>query len=132
MIAYKTLSTADEYIKKVNGKDLTVAVFGYDECSFCNLYKPVFNKVAKEQKLDIYYFDSRKYDQTEYNAIMKLDLTIPAECTMDGKETTMLEGFPKPMTLITQKGKLVGCIKGYVNESTLISKLKEYKVLKGK
>lgn len=132
LINYKTLSTADEYIKKVNGKDLTVAVFGYDECSFCNLYKPVFNKVAKDQNLDIYYFDSKKYDEAEYYKIMQLDFTIPAECTTNGKETSLLEGFPKPMTLITQKGKLVGCIKGYVNEEVLISKLKEYKVLKGK
>ena len=132
MIAYKTLSTADEYIKKVNSKELTVAIFGYDECSYCNLYKPVFNKVAKDNNLNIYYFDSRKYDENEYNKIMKIDLTIPAKCTMDGKETTMLEGFPKPMTLITKNGKLVDCIKGYVNEDTLVKKLVEVKVLKGK
>ena len=131
MINYKTLSTADEYIKKVNSDKYTVAVFGYDECSYCNLFKPVFNKVAKDKKLDIYYFDSKKYDQNEYKKIMQLDLPIPAECTTDKKDTSMLNGFPKPMTLVTKKGKLVGCIKGYVTENDLIKKLTEFKVLKG-
>jgi len=131
MIYYKTLSTADEYIKKVNSNKLTVAVFGYDECSYCNLYKPVFNKVAKDKNLDIYYFDSNKYDFSEYDKIMSLDLKIPAECTTDGKDTSFLLGFPKPMTIVTKKGELVGCIKGYVPEDLLIEKLKKFKVLKG-
>ena len=131
MINYKVLSTADEYIKKVNSKDLTVAIFGYDACSFCNLYKPVFNKVAKDYNLNIYYFDSDKYDKDEYNKIMDLNFTIPASCTTDGLDTTMKNGFPKPMTLITKKGKLVGCIKGYVTEDNLVNKLKEFKVLEG-
>ena len=131
MIKYKTLSTADEYIKKFNSNELTVAVFGYDECSYCNLYKPVFNKVAGDKKIDIYYFDSNKYDEKEYDKLMKLDIPIPAECTTDGKATTTLEGFPKPMTLVTKKGKLVGCVLGYVTEENLIKKLTEFKVLKG-
>ena len=129
MTYFKTLSTADEYIKKVNSKELTVAVFGYDACSYCNLYKPVFNKVAKDYNLNIYYFDSDKYNEEEYNKILDLDLTIPASCTTDGKETSLKNGFPKPMTLVTKKGKLVGCIKGYVNEDSLVKKLKEFKVL---
>jgi thiol-disulfide isomerase/thioredoxin len=129
MIYYKTLSTADEYIKKVNSNDLTVAVFGYDACSYCNLYKPVFNKVAKDYNLNIYYFDSDKYNEEEYTKILDLDLTIPASCTVDGNETSLKNGFPKPMTLVTKKGKLVGCIKGYVNEDSLVKKLKEFKVL---
>ena len=131
MINYKTLSTASEYIKKVNSNELTVAIFGYESCSYCNLYKPIFNKVAKDYDLDIYYFDTEKYDQDEYNEILELDLTIPASCTVDGIETSLKNGFPKPMTLITKKGKLVGCIKGYVSEDYLVGKLKEYKVLKG-
>lgn len=131
MTYYKTLSTADEFIKKVNSKELTVSVFGYDECSYCNLYKPVFNNVAKEYNLDIYYFDTNKYDKDEYSKITDIDITIPGTCTTTGESTTLKETYPKPMTLVTKQGKLVGCIGGYVNETTLIKKLKEFKVLEG-
>ena len=131
MINYKVLSTGDEYIKKVNSKEYTVAVFGYDACSFCNLYKPVFNKVAKDYNLNIYYFDTDNYPTEEFNKITELDITIPGSCTKDGKDTTLKNGYPTPMTLITKKGKLVGCIKGYVTEDVLVKKLKEFKVLDG-
>ena len=36
------------------------------------------------------------------------------------------------MTIITKSGKMVGCIKGYVVEDVVISKLKELKVIKEK
>ena len=87
------------------------------------------HEVAGKYNLDIYYFDTDKYDQKELEKIYKLDFTIPKECTTTGEETTLAEGYPKPLTLITKKGKLVGCIRGYVSEDKLVSKLKEYKVL---
>ena len=129
MKKYKELSTADEFIKKFNSKNYTVSVFGYDACSFCNLYKPVFNKVAGDYNLDIYYFNTDTYDAKELNKIYDLDITIPKECTTTGEDTTLASGYPKPITLITKKSKLVGCIKGYVSEEVLVKKLKEYKVL---
>lgn len=129
-ISYKVLNTANEYIKKVNSNKLTVAIFGYSECNYCTLYMPIFNDVAKKYKLNIYYFDRDNYDENEYDKIMDLNLTIPKECTMDNKETTFKNGFPKPMTIITKKGKVVDCIKGYVKEEDLVSKLKKVGVIK--
>ena len=129
MKKYKELSTADEFIKKFNSNNLTVSVFGYDACSYCNLYKPVFNKVAGDYNLNIYYFNTDTYDYNELQKIYDLDFTIPKECTTTGEDTTLSEGYPKPITLVTKKGKLVGCIKGYVNEDQLVKKLKEFKVL---
>lgn len=129
---YKVLSTADEYIKKVNSKEYTIAVFGSQSCSYCTLYLPVINKIAGDRELDIYYFDADTYNQDEYQKILDLDFTIPAECTTTGVDTSLVMGFPKPMTLITKSGKLVGCIKGYVVEDTVINKLKEFKIIKEK
>ena len=56
---------------------------------------------------------------------MDLDLTIPGECVTNGVETTFKKGFAKPMTIVTKNGKLIGCIKGYYDKETYISKLKE-------
>lgn len=129
---YKVLSTANEYIKKVNSKDLTIAVFGARSCSFCTLYLPIVNEIAGEYKLDIYYFDADTYTAEEYDEIMDLDIKIPGECTTSGEATSFLQGFPKPMTIITKKGELVGCIKGYVVKDEVIKKFKELKIIKEK
>lgn len=130
--AYKVIPKAKDYIKKVNSKKYTIAVFGYEGCSYCNLYLPVINKIAAERELDIYYFDRDSYDEEEWLDIMELDLEIPGECTLNGESTTMVAGFPKPMTLITKSGKLAGCIRGYVTEDVVIDKLEELKILEDK
>lgn len=127
---YKVLGTAEEYIKKVNSKDYTIAVFGSESCSYCTLYLPVINDIAGDYNLDIYYFDADNYDIDEYEEILDLDFTIPGECTLDGNETSLAMGFPKPMTIITKSGKMAACIRGYVVEDVVISKLKELKIIK--
>lgn len=127
---YKTLSTANEYIKKVNSNKYTVAVFGIDDCTYCDLYLPVINDIAKDYNLDIYYFKRDDYDEIEYEKIMALDFEIPAKCTTTGYPTSMKKSFPKPMTLITKGGKLVDCIRGYVVKDEVVDKLSEYKIIK--
>lgn len=127
---YKVLSTANEYIKKVNSKNYTVAVFGIDDCTYCDLYLPVVNKIAKDYNLDIYYFNRDEYDEDEYEKIMNLDFEIPAKCTTTGYPTSMSKPFPKPMTIITKGGKFVDCIRGYVPEENVLTTLKEYKIIK--
>ena len=127
---YRVLSTADEVKKKVNSKEYTITVFGAESCSYCNLYLPVFNKIAKKYNLDIFYFDADNYDKNEYNKVLETDLAIPAECTLDDKDTTIKGAFPKPMTIISKSGKEVGCIRGYVTEDVVVEKLKEFGIIK--
>ncbi len=127
---YKVLNKAQDYIDKVNSKEYTIAVFGYESCSYCGLYLPVINKIAGDYNLDIYYFDSENYDENELKKIKELDLTIPAECTLNGKDAEFSGSYPKPMTIITRKGKLEGCIRGYVTEETVLNKLREFKIVK--
>lgn len=127
---YQVLSTAEEYIKKVNSKNYTVAVFGMNDCTYCDLYLPVINDIARDNSINIYYFNKDEYDEDEYEEIMELDFEIPAKCTTTGYSTTMSQNFPKPMTLITKSGKLVDCIRGYVTMDTVLEMLKEYKIIK--
>lgn len=127
---YRVLSTANEYIKKVNSNNYTVAVFGIDDCTYCDLYLPVVNNIAKDYNLDIYYFNRDQYDVDEYDKIMNLDFEIPSKCTTTGYSTTMSKSFPKPMTIITKGGKFVDCIRGYVPEDVVLTTLKEYKIIK--
>ena len=122
--SYKVAKDAAAYEKLVDSKNITVAVFGRDTCYYCNIYKPVYNAVAEKYDLDIYYFNSDSYDAKEYEKVLKLGLKIPAQCNSTGQESLLSDGFGTPLTLITKKGKVVDCISGYVNRSSLIDKLK--------
>jgi len=122
---YKIAESASAYKKLVEAKKtITMAVFGRDNCFYCNQFKPVYNTVAEEYDLDIYYFNSLEYNEKEYQAIMDMGLKIPASCTKDGNEANLSDGFGTPLTLFTQNGKVIDCISGYTNKSGLISKLK--------
>ncbi len=121
---YKIPENAEDYEKLVNRKKtVTMAVFGRDSCFYCNQFKAVYNVVAKEKDLDIYYINSDTFNSEEYNKIMDLGLKIPASCSSTGKEVDLQPGFGTPLTLFTKNGKVIDCIDGYINKSTLITKL---------
>ena len=121
---YKVAENFKAYKKLVKSDKTTMAVFGRDNCFYCNKFKPVYNAVSEKYNVDIYFFDSLSYDETEYEKITNMDLTVPAKCSSEGKEYKLSDGFGTPLTLFTKKGKVVDCISGYVNRSSLIDKLK--------
>lgn len=121
--AYKVAKDADAFAKIVKSKNITMTVFGRNNCYYCNRFLPVYNTVAEEYGLDIYYFDSNTYNPDEYAKVMKSGLSIPAACTDSGEAEPLENGFATPLTLFTKKGKVIDCISGYVNKSTLITKL---------
>ncbi len=128
---YKVLKSAKSYKKLVEDKKLvTMAVFGRDSCFYCNQFKPVYNTVAEEYNLNIYYFDSDSYDKTEYASIMKMGLMIPASCSDTQKEVELSSGFGTPLTLFTKNGKVIDCISGYIGKKELISKLETVGMIK--
>ncbi len=123
-IAYKTVSTYKEYMKIVNSKEITMAVFGRNSCAWCNRFKPIYNEVAAENNLNIYYFDSDSFDSNEYGKILNSGLMIPASCNNKGTDIPLSSGFGTPLTLFTKEGKVIDCISGYANKTSLLTKLK--------
>ena len=130
VIAYKTVSTYEEYKKIVDSDKIVMSVFGRNSCSWCNKFKPIYNEVAEEEKVDIYYFDSDSFDEEEYNKIRNMGLKILAECNNEHVEKDLSENFGTPLTLFTQNGKTIGCIGGYVDKDTLLAKLKDIGMIK--
>lgn len=128
---YKTIETADEYKKLVKDKkNITMAVFGRDTCAWCNLFKPVYNTVAEEYNLDIYYINSEGIKEEEYKSIIDMGLVLPASCN-NGTEKNLSEGFGTPLTVFTKNGKVIDCISsGYMNKSALITKLQTVGLIK--
>lgn len=129
-IAYKTVETYKEFNELYKSKNIIMHVFGRNTCYYCNIFKPVYNEVASDNNLDIYYYDSDSFDSKEYNKILNSGINIPAECTTNKEEVPLSSGFGTPLTLFTKNGKVVGCISGYVNKTKLEEKLKEVGMLK--
>lgn len=129
-IAYKTISSYKEFKQLVESKQAVIHVFGRNSCSWCNRFKPIYNEVANETKLNVYYYDSDSFNSTEYSKILKSDIKIPASCSSSGVEQSLSEGFGTPLTLFTKNGKVVGCISGYRNKTNLLEELKSAGILK--
>ncbi len=122
---YKVPEDAASYKKLVKDKKkVTMTVFGKDTCFYCNQFKVVYNTVAREENVDIYYINSETYDSKEYDKIMDLGLKVPASCAKNNEETLLAPGYDTPLTLFTKNGKVIDCISGYSNKTQLITKLK--------
>ena len=129
-VAYKVPASGDEMVKLIKRKDkFTVLVIGKQDCNYCQMYLPVFNKVAKDSNLDIYYIDSTTYNKSEYKKITDLELEIPAYCTTNNIKTSTAGSFSKPMTFIIKDGKTVSCALGYKSEDNLKNLLFSYGVI---
>ena len=126
----KTVSTYKEFMKIYKSKKVTMHVFGRNTCYYCNIFKPIYNEVAAENNLDIYYYDSDSFNSDEYSKILNSGINIPAECTSSKEETPLSSGFGTPLTLYLKNGKVVGCISGYVNKEKLETKLKSVGMMK--
>ena len=124
VVNYKTVSTYEEYKKIVDSDEITMAVFGRNSCTWCNKYKPVYDEVAGEYNVNIYYFDSDSFNKDEYKKIRNMGLKILASCNSEGVEKDLSDDFGTPLTLFTQKGETIDCIGGYVDKDALVDKLK--------
>lgn len=127
--SYKVAENFAAYKELVNSDTVTMAVFGRNSCSWCNKFKPVYNAVAEKYDIDIYYFDSDNYDNSEYEKIINMDLTIPSKCNDSGKEFKLSDGFGTPLSIFTKDGEVVDCISGYTDRASLIDKLKTNNII---
>ncbi|MDD2505644.1 MAG: thioredoxin family protein, partial [Bacilli bacterium] len=108
-IAYKVPANYKEFKKIVDSKKVNMFVFGRETCGWCNLYKPIYNDIAAEYKLDIYDFDSDNYDSSELSKVRNSGLIIPGACTDSGENQPLSEGYSTPLTLFTKNGKVIDC-----------------------
>lgn len=129
MTNFKKLTTASEYKKLIKDKKkVTMAVLGTEKCFYCNQFKVIYNKVARDYQVDIYYLDILTYEKE----VEKIDnLIVPGECLTTKKDSKLSEAeFGTPLTLFTKNGKVIDYINGYVGETELVTKLKTVGLIK--
>lgn len=61
----KEVTSEEEYSQLLlnSKKEAFILYLGFDECPYCKAFTPKLNQLAKEMKLDIYYYNVRKRNQ---------------------------------------------------------------------
>ena len=133
--AYKIPDTAEDYIAAMNSDKVTMAVFGRDTCFYCNKFKIMYNTIAEEYGVDVYYFssesnksniNSKAYPSAEYKKLMALDnVTVPSSCSKTRKDAKLSEGFSTPFSIFTKNGEVLDTLCGYYDKDDLLKKMQE-------
>jgi len=132
-IRYKVAGNTDEFIARADKDQVLMLVLGRTSCPYCEKFREVYNSLASQYDVDIYYFDSDYYDKDEYAKLMAKNYIVPAfsssyknpdgefvACTGTKKESTINKGFSTPTTLFIKNGKTVDCLLGVISEENLI------------
>lgn len=129
---FKSLTKASDFEKLFKDKkNVAMTVFGTEKCFYCGQFKVIYNKVARDYKIDINYFDILTYEKEAEKVEAMKNMIVPGKCLDSNKDTQMSEAqYGTPLTLFTKNGKVIDCIGGYVNESELVTKLKEVGMIK--
>lgn len=129
---FKAVTTAKDYEKLFKDKkNVAMTVFGTEKCFYCGQFKVIYNKVARDYKIDINYFDILTYEKEAEKVEAMKNMIVPGKCLDSKVDTQMSEvQYGTPLTLFTKNGKVIDCIGGYVNEAELLTKLKEVGMIK--
>lgn len=109
-----------KYVSLYNGDEKSVVVFARKDCSHCKDYMPLLNRISSEKKIVINYFDVSLLTDEDYDNAWK---SIPNFKNILDEENNPV--IPTPITVILQKGNLVGYLEGDVPEEILTKFLTE-------
>lgn len=109
----KILKELDELY---TSKEMVLLYVGSKNCSFCEKYNPVIEKVSSDNKFNYYYIDITNLTNGQYRKLLaKL-----------GKES---EKFGTPYTALIQDNKIVGDLPGFVEANDLVEFLVKNKFI---
>ncbi|MBQ6494487.1 MAG: hypothetical protein IJI49_00630 [Bacilli bacterium] len=106
-----------EYQNKIKNKDSFILIVSQSTCSHCAEYKPKLIKIAKKNKIDIYYIDydlETSTDQKEFLDNNNLTGSTPITLFIKhGKQTSLFDRIEGDVSIekVTDKFKKLGFIK---------------------
>ena len=132
-IVYTIPETASEYLEALRGRNnIVMTVFGNDTSQDSRRFEPIFNFLAADYDLNVFYVNLTRMDSDEYRAILDSNLMIPASCIQGAEEDipiSELQSVGLPLTLFTRNGRAFDCLVGVVSRSELKEILVEVGIL---
>ena len=105
----------NDLIKKIENKDDFILFASRTECPHCIELKPVFEKITKENGLNVY--------------ILELDLMNEKEME---KVNSYVDVYLTPTIVFFENGKEVGRIVGFKDEESFLSDLEQNNIIKSR
>ena len=100
----------DEWYNKTKEDNYVITVLGSSQCDFCKNFKPIIEKAATENEIDLYFYYLDTIDQEEANKL---------KTTYDSNYTNVV-----PHMFITKNGNIVTNYTGGMTEEELIDFLR--------
>ena len=107
----------DEYKEIIKSDGYNLMFIGRETCSWCQQFKESIKTALKDNNFNIYYIDTDKFAQDEYDKLYETDSYLKDE------------EWGTPLTFIYKDGKRIDVINGYVESAQLVETLKKNKVL---
>ena len=127
--SFNEITTYNQFLENLKERETTILVLGRTGCHYCDMYKPILTKITTEHDVKISYIDAVAIDSNEYNKIASLGLVIPTKCVCSNTDTTLGGSYGTPVTLFIKNNQTYDCMRGYTEESELISKLRSLGLL---
>lgn len=106
----------DEWYEDVNSGKLVVTIFGASYCQHCQAYKPVIQKLARKNNIDLYFYEMDTLSE-EDNERLNNSFNVGE-----------YDGYP--YTFIMKNKELVDSYVGYQFESDIVTFLSQYMTIK--
>ena len=107
--------TYSEYEEKMNTEAPFLVVVVRDGCGYCEMYEPIFEEVAGEYKIPIYYINMSNLSSEEYTALG----------TSNSYFKKNQGNWGTPTTLFMYGNSVIDSISGYVDKDELVDFVKE-------
>ena len=115
----------EDIMSYISENEEHMIILGQTGCGHCVHYKQVLEDASKEYNFEYLYIDIRALAYEDQELLMTSDITIPGKCRNNGESAPVSAGFSTPLTIFTKNKTSYDCIRGYVDKTTLIDKLKE-------
>ena len=99
--------TYDKYDEMVNNGDAFVVVIERTGCSYCQMYMPIMEEVAKEQKIAVTYINTDNLTEEEFNELSTKNKYLKKN------------QWGTPTTLFMLGDRIVDSIGGYVEKESI-------------
>ena len=99
--------TYDEYEEMVNNGDAFVVVIERTGCSYCQMYMPIMEEVADEQKIAVTYINTDNLTEDEFNKLS------------NNNKYLKKNQWGTPTTLFMLGDRIVDSIGGYVEKASI-------------
>ena len=102
--------TYNEYEDKVDSGDAFIVIIERDGCSYCTMYMPIVEEVAKEKKIPIYYIDLADITSSEFSKLEK-----------NNKYLKRNSNWGTPTTLLMLGDRVLDALGGYTTKDGVLS-----------